>query len=277
MTVNYTMGGLSCSANFTGLDGPTLTVSNPPTGTISGTFPNVQATGTDANGLTHIKFEVWDVSTGTIVGSRNDTTSPYCFTSTCAGITINGTNTWPGGSVIVDGSYYMLVEVQDNDPHDQYTIKRFDFVISGAPTQTPSRTPTFTRTPTRTNTPTITLTPSRTFTPSNTPTNTQTPSRTNTPTITQTPTRTNTPTITQTPTKTFTATTTSTRTNTATITNTPSRTATSTITNTPTRTNTFTATTVPTNTATRTPTRTPTTGSSATPTRTPTDFGGGGT
>ena len=114
------------------------------------------------------------------------------------------------------------------------TIDQVSATATGAPTPTPSATPTATltatRTPTASATPTRTLTPAVTFTPSITPTRTSTATATATRTLTPTATAsrtftaTPTPTITSTPSRTPTPVFTSTPTPTPTVTSTPSRT-----------------------------------------------------
>ncbi len=150
----------------------------------------------------------------------------------------------------------------------------------GAPTPTPTATPTWTSTLTQSPTQTATNTPTPTKTATNTPTPTNTPTTTNTPTPTKTPTNTftatpthtitNTPTITPTRTNTFTPTVTRTPTWTPTKTNSPTITPTRTNTYTPTKTNTPTITRTPTWTPTKTnsPTITPTRTNTSTPTKT---------
>lgn len=143
---------------------------------------------------------------------------------------------WPGA-----GSYFIRVYPGSGAVNNvqMYTLDIDIDDAPGAPTRTPTLSPTITQTPT------ITLTPTPTIT--RTPTKTRTFTRTRTPTLSWTATRTATKTMTRTVT----------RTGTATRTATATRTSTRTITPTATQTNTSTFTPIPTNTRTATHTQTP--------------------
>lgn len=149
---------------------------------------------------------------------------------------------WPGA-----GSYFIRIYPGSSAANNvqMYTLDIDIDDAPGAPTRTPTLSPTITQTPT------ITLTPTSTIT--------RTPTRTRTFTRTGTFTRTATPTATRTATRTATVTQTPSRTRTATGTPTSTRTSTPT----PTWTRTFT--TSPTATSTGTATRTLTPSPSATP------------
>lgn len=164
-----------------------------------------------------------------------------------------GLLTSPATSLVVPAFALDYVPPIVGDTYDIAKAVRFQLVVVGAPTPTPTftlaPTATVTDTPEATATPTVTPTPTNsasptitgTATPTRTPTWTRTSSPTRTPSITGTPTHTGTPTITptgtveatSTPTITPTATDTPTATGTPTSTSTPTRTPTTTPSNTP--------------------------------------------
>jgi len=223
LTINYTVGNLTCVRTIDGRYGPEIRAVMPDDNPIDEPF-TIQALAWDPDpggSIYRVNFEVHD-ATGQTVYSKNEFSSPYCINGdngrTC--YTINPTGNWPGTQVrIQNGAYTVYIQALDNDrrnPAQQYTRIKASFNINVPPTATPTITPTPTRTPiwTRTTAPTATRTPTVTQTPTKTPKNTLTytptatgsaPTRTPSPTYTNTPvpvptqTRTPTPTPTTTP------------------------------------------------------------------------------
>lgn len=197
LRISYTVGGLSCSADLTGREGPDLSAVMPSI-PVRGAFA-VEALAMDPDyggSINKVVFNVYDVGPPvTNVGNATERTAAYCLFgggSPCAARSVG--DTWPGSSVVIsNGDYYILMVATDNDPHPQNTRIREDLSINAPPTATP----TITRTPTRTPMPSRTPTPgpsTNTPNPTKTPraTATRTPRPTNTP-ITPTATKTNTP------------------------------------------------------------------------------------
>jgi len=198
LTVYYTIGGLDCSLDVTGLRGPTLEAAYR-TGT-SGKF-NVEALSTAAGSgrtMDRVWFGVYQ--NGALIHSQVDTTYPYCMFdpgntgSTCP--TNLASYVWNvSGKPVSAGAYTVTIQAQDansnwtNSAYNTRILYAFN-VTTNLPTPvTPSPTPvTPTNTPTNTATPVTPtpVTPTNTATPK-TPTAiipTLTPSKTPTPVAT---------------------------------------------------------------------------------------------
>jgi hypothetical protein len=185
VSISYTMGGLSCSKNLTGLFGPIVTVTMPPN-PITGPF-TIRAYASDPDGtIQEVVFEVRD-SANNMVFQHRERSAPYCINgdggSGCYNIDPS-TGYWPGTSnPFLNGTYTLYVQAKDNDPHEHNTRIMTTFRFNLAPTPTPTRTPIPTRTATpgpATPTRVVTRTPTPTATTPATPT--RTPKATNTAT-----------------------------------------------------------------------------------------------
>jgi hypothetical protein len=229
LTIDYSVGGLSCVETIDGRYGPEIQAVMP-SDPIGGPF-TIQAIATDPDpggSIRRVHFEVHD-SSGNTVYTHYEYSSPYCIAGDGGGAcyTIDPAGNWPGTNVqIQNGAYSVYIQALDNDrsnPAQQYTRIKASFNINMLPTATPTITPTPTATRPSTSTPVATRTPTATPTPTKTPkatitytptatsqraTRTPVPTSTNTPvpapssTSTPTPTATNTPNQPQPPTKT---------------------------------------------------------------------------
>jgi len=125
VSINYTIGELVCPARvITGRYGPVVSVTSPLPNPITIPF-TVQASASDPDGsINRVRFEVWNQTETTMLGSYDDLASPYCLFGDAGGTCILrglGYN-WPGGSVpIQNGTYVVYIRAQDNDTPNQYT------------------------------------------------------------------------------------------------------------------------------------------------------------
>ena len=194
VTLNYTIGGLSCSSTVSGFDGPTITqaVNN------TGGRLSIEALVNNPHNLHNmdVYFSVWDMDNNKLVHESYEGSGPFCIFGDSGGTCATRqmyVDTWSNGVDKIENGRYRVSIVARDKSLVQYSHRiQFEINLTGGATPTNTLVPTRTRTSTNTAIPTATKSPTITRTPTNTPLPTNTPVP---KTPTRTPTRTRTPTL----------------------------------------------------------------------------------